>query len=158
MGKKHKIIAWGIGAISVGIMSWIVVAGITGNAVASRMMAVAFKSQPTVTSWESWSTVDDFRKGLPALLSGSDSSPERFNVEALARKLYTLRVNGFPICSADEVSAQQYIYLSDIAHKLERFDHATAQLNALLDKPNGITDCQFRILDGATTIPGVTKK
>lgn len=106
---------------------------------------------------ESWSTVDDFRKGLPTLLSNSGESPGAFNIEALARRLFKVRVGGLPVCSPDEVSAEQYIHLSEIAHKLEGFENATAQLNSLLNKPSGISDCQFRVLDGATTLPGVTK-
>lgn len=158
MGTKRIIKLWGLGAIGLGVATSVVLAGMVGFRSASSVEASVRKDQSLVTSWERWSVVDDFRKGLPVLLSKSNSSPASFNVEALARQLYTVRVNGYPVCSTDEVSAQQYIYLSDIAHKLERFDHATAQLNALLDNRNGITDCQFRILDGATTIPGVTKK
>ena len=79
------------------------------------------------------------------------------NIEALARQLYSIRVNGLPVCSPDEVGAQQYIYLASIEQKLEGFPNASAQLNALLENPNGITDCQFRILDGATSLQGITK-
>lgn len=79
------------------------------------------------------------------------------NIGALAQQLYSVRVNGLPVCSPDEVGAQQYIYLASIERKLEGFPNVTAQLNTLLENPNGITDCQFRILDGATSLPGITK-
>lgn len=97
-----------------------------------------------------WAKVDDFKKGLPALLHDSQSSLPNFVITDLARQLSSIRVGGFPVCADEEISADQYIQLSEIAKKLDRYSNVTSQMNKLLDTPAGITDCQFRILDGAT--------
>lgn len=97
-----------------------------------------------------WAKVDDFKKGLPALLSDSQANPQNFVITDLARQLSSIRVGGFPVCADEEISSDQYIQLSEIAKKLDRYSIATSQMNKLLDTPAGITDCQFRILDGAT--------
>lgn len=141
MTNNRKVQTALIAAICLGVTTWIGALVFTGSSL-----------HP-----ERWRTVDDFRQGLPKLLASSDQTPGTFDIQSLARQLYSVRVDGLPVCSPDEVSAQQYIYLSDIAQKLERFRNAAGQLDSLLEKPDGITDCQFRVLDGATFIPNASK-
>lgn len=163
MGKKRTAQKVLVTALCLGIASCVVALSVKGISPSTNPARLQEQQNPNSgglghkVNPESWSTVDDFRKGLPTLLSNSGKSPGAFNIEALARLLFKVRVGGLPVCSPDEVSAEQYIHLSEIAHKLEGFENATTQLNSLLNKPSGITDCQFRVLDGATTLPGVTK-
>lgn len=153
-----------IGAICLGITTWVGAWAFKGFSPMESYAQPQSQQLPDqgvdgqAARPDRWRVVDDFRKGLPVLLSNSDNEPGSFNIEGLARQLYAVRVGGLPVCSPDEVSAQQYIYLSEIAHKLERFENATAQLNTLLDTSAGISDCQFRVLDGATATPGISKK
>ncbi|MQT58377.1 hypothetical protein GHO41_13640 [Pseudomonas sp. FSL R10-0399] len=164
MRMRYKVQTALLAAVCLGITTW--VGALAFKDAKPSASSNQSESQKTSASGngaqnfgqEHWQSMDDFRKGLPVLLSNSDKTPGTFNVEALARQLYNVRVGGLPVCTPDEVSAQQYIYLSEIAHKLERYQNATIQLNVLLDNPHGISDCQFRVLDGATYIPGVTQK
>nr|WP_192963205.1 hypothetical protein [Pseudomonas fluorescens] len=107
-------------------------------------------------AFDRWSKLDDFKKGLPALLSASQANPEKFVITDLARQLAGIRVGEFPVCADEEISADQYIQLSEITKKLDGHSNATSQINKLLDTPAGITDCQFRILDGATVSTAAT--
>lgn len=140
--------------------------------VTTMVAALAFKSPPRVVenpvphsersaeypsvlisktySPDHWREVEDFKKGLPVLLSKSTTDPASFNIATLAQQLSEVRVGGYAVCANEEVSAEQYIQLSEVANKLVGFKSVTAQMNELLDTATGITDCQFRILDGAT--------
>lgn len=161
MDNTRRVQAGLIAVVCLGITTWVGALAFSGStpvlAPSSQSHKPADEREAQPSSPDRWHVLDDFRKGLPTLLSTSDKRPGSFNIESLARQLYSVRVGGFPVCSPDEVSAQQYINLSVIAHKLESFSDATQQLNSLLAKPNGISDCQFRVLDGATFIPGVSK-
>lgn len=154
INRKSQILS---GVFGLCITSIAVIAGAAFIGPSNWAEALALKASPSAPAWQNWREVKDFRKGLPLLLTRSNTEPASLNIQALARQLYSIRVNGLPVCSPDEVGAQQYIYLASIEQKLEGFPNASTQLNALLENPDGITDCQFRILDGATSLPGITK-
>lgn len=99
---------------------------------------------------DNWKKVDDFKNELPTRLQDSYADPHLFVITDLARQYSAIRVGGFPVCADVEISAEQYIQLSEIAKKLVRYNGTTSQMNKLLDSPTGITDCQFRVLDSAT--------
>lgn len=110
---------------------------------ASSALAIAFNSQPE----DSWAQHDDFIKALPAKLQSSQGNQSEFNIVALARQLSEIRVDGMPVCTVEEVSAEQYIELSAVAEKVSVYPGINLQLNDMLDSNAGLSDCQFRILE-----------
>jgi len=114
-------------------------------ALASSALALTLKNSPK----DKWAEVDNFKAGLPAKLESSQGRSSLFNIVELSRLLSRYRIDGMPICAMEEVSAQQYVELSVLANKLAKYPPLTMQLNALLESEEGLSDCQFRILQAA---------
>lgn len=123
----------------------VVIGSLLCIALASSALAIAFHAKPL----DNWSQVDEFKKELPSKLQSTEGLKTNFDIAALAQQLSALRVNGMPVCAADEISAEQYIELSVVAEKVTAYPDVTLQLNALLDTENGLSDCQFRVLEAA---------
>ncbi|MPQ69248.1 hypothetical protein [Pseudomonas sp. MWU12-2323] len=103
---------------------------------------------------DKWAGLDEFKASLQAKLASSAGNADQFNIASLAGKLAAFRIDGMAVCAPDEISAEQYIQLAAINEKLTaNYKGVAAQLNDLLAKDTGITDCQFRVLDTATTPP-----
>lgn len=103
---------------------------------------------------DKWAELDEFKASLQVKLASSAGNANHFNIDSLAGKLAAFRVDGMAVCAPDEIAAEQYIQLAAINEKLTAsYKGVAAQLNDLLTKDTGITDCQFRVLDTATTPP-----
>lgn len=115
-------------------------------ALAATALSYALNSKPE----DRWASVDNFKHGLPGKLRSSNGASPGFDVTALASELAKFRVKGMPVCAEEEVAADQYVELSAIAVKLSPYSALTLQLNSILDTPEGVSDCQFRIFQWAS--------
>jgi hypothetical protein len=113
----------------------------------ATLAAVAVVSTFTFKKEDRWAQVDAFKASLPTKLAESDSSPVSFNIEELGNQLGAFRIEGMAVCAPEEIAADQYIRLSEIAQKFSAYKSVTIQIKNLLDQPTSITDCQFRVLD-----------
>lgn len=103
---------------------------------------------------DKWADLDAFKATLRVKLDSSAGNAGQFNITSLADKLAAFRVDGMAVCAPDEIAAEQYIQLAAINEKLTaNYKGVAEQLNDLLAKDTGITDCQFRVLDTATIPP-----
>lgn len=109
-------------------------------------LSYAFHSTPE----DRWARVDDFKRSLPGKLRSANGEAPGFDLKGLAGELARFRVEGMPVCAEEEVTADQYIELSTIAANLSNFRALTLQLNAILESPTGMSDCQFRILQSSS--------
>lgn len=98
---------------------------------------------------DKWGQVDTFKAGLSDTFKASDGRAPGFDVVRLGKELSAFRVDGMPVCADEEITADQYIELSDLASKLAEYTGFTPQLNSILDSPAGLTDCQFRVIQSA---------
>lgn len=123
----------------------LIVAGLA--AVATITSVFAFSSK--APSEDKWSQVDTFKAGLNTAFKASGGAAPGFDVVRMGRELSAFRVDGMPVCAQEEITADQYIELSDLATRLAGYPGFTPQLNSVLDTPNGLTDCQFRVIQSA---------
>lgn len=92
--------------------------------------------------------LDAFRASLGPILM---HSPAAFNLADLAARLGAIRAGGYAVCAPDEITAAQYLDLAEIADVLmSAAPSVAAQLNAILDGDQLLTDCHFRVLEVAT--------
>lgn len=116
-------------------------------AIATFSGVFAFSSKSPLE--DKWSQVDDFKTALSTAFKASGGSAPGFDVIRMGKELSAFRVDGMPVCANEEITADQYIELSELASKLAKYPGFTPQLNAILDSPTGLTDCQFRVIQSA---------
>lgn len=93
--------------------------------------------------------VDEFKRSLQRSLH---SDHQTFSIIKLAAKLGEMTAGGFPVCVSEEIAAAQYIELVEIDENLmAAAPTVAAQLHAMLEQGLPVSDCQFRVLEAATT-------
>lgn len=95
-------------------------------------------------------SAESFKQSLPGLLAKSVRDPKAFVIRNLAQRLGTLTDSGHTVCAHEEITAAQYVDLSDVSRKLRGYSTVTRELADLLSTDRGVTDCEFRVLDSAT--------
>lgn len=107
---------------------------------------------------DKWAELDQFKSGLPTKLASSTTSAGAFDIQALGQKLSSMRIDEMPVCVQEEISADQYIELAEVAESIQGNQKVMLQLNRLLDSEAGLSDCQFRVLTFATARPANSSK
>lgn len=124
-------------------------------AVFTCIAAGAFYQTNSSRKVDSWEGLDRFNASLPGMLTASNSDASKFGISALAVALGDVRIKGMAVCAQDEVTASQYIQLATISEALSHgYPNVSGQLNQLLTRDSGITDCEFRVLESATALRG----
>ncbi|MFL1449306.1 hypothetical protein ACI77O_12995 [Pseudomonas tritici] len=115
--------------------------------------ALAYSFNQGTEKEDKWADLDNFKAELPAKLQASMSTPGSFNLQKLGDELAQFRIDEMPVCATDEISADQYIELSDVSNGLDSNPGVTMQLKKILETDKGISDCQFRVLAVAISKP-----
>lgn len=96
---------------------------------------------------DKWAELDAFKITLKAKLNAAVTGTASFDLEGEALKYGTIRVDGMAVCTSEEISPDQYIDLADINVELLKKAPAVAfKINKILEKGNGLSDCQYRVL------------
>lgn len=103
---------------------------------------------PVTASKSSWAEVDALNSEIMTL---AKSSPAHMDLQSLAQRLGELRVDGFAVCAADEITASQYLELAMMVDAMsEQAPEIERMMDNILAQDQGITDCQMRVIATAS--------